>query len=147
MSQVSPFDKDEAVWDFHPVVFLNAITVTNSINITVEMLYKVFDGLNSPQKKSFLQEIADGINKNAMEYKLDTPGRVNHFFAQLREEMGGSASAVEGLNYSEEGLKANFSYSRTHRMRQKSIHMKRLMEKSRSQQMKQQSRIESMLTD
>lgn len=28
--------------------------------------------------------------------------------------MGGSASAVEGLNYSEEGLKANFSYFRTH---------------------------------
>lgn len=114
MSQVPPFDKDEAVWHFHPVVFLNSITITNSINITVEMLYKVFDGLNSPQKKSFLQEIADEINKNAMEYKLDTPGRVNHFFAQLREEMGGSASAVEGLNYSEEGLKANFSYFRTH---------------------------------
>ncbi|EKM0378399.1 hypothetical protein PTT41_004132 [Cronobacter turicensis] len=114
MSQVPPFDKDEAVWHFHPVMFLNAITVTNSINITVEMLYKVFDGLNSPQKKSFLQEIADEINKNAMEYKLDTPGRVNHFFAQLREEMGGSASAVEGLNYSEEGLKANFRYFRTH---------------------------------
>ncbi|MDI7660291.1 hypothetical protein QLZ26_09260 [Cronobacter universalis] len=51
MSQVPPFDKDEAVWHFHPVVFLKAITITNSINITVEMLYKVFDGLNSPQKK------------------------------------------------------------------------------------------------
>ncbi|GAB7271157.1 hypothetical protein DZS_25510 [Dickeya ananatis] len=93
---------------------MNAIADKRTIHITVDMLYKVFNGLKSPMKFSFLQEIADEINTHASEYKLDTILRVNHFFAQLREEMGSAASPVEGLNYSEEGLKANFSYFRSH---------------------------------
>ncbi|GAB83035.1 hypothetical protein EB105725_40_00360 [Shimwellia blattae DSM 4481 = NBRC 105725] len=78
------------------------------------MLYKVFNGLKSPAKFSFIQEIADEINNHTTEYKLDTVLRVSHFFAQIREEMGSTASPFEVLNYSEEGLKANFSYFRSH---------------------------------
>ena len=114
MSRVPPFDKDEAVWHFHPVVFLNALRKANAIHITVEMLYKIFTGLTSPDKKSFLQDIANEINSNAIKYKLDSIQRVSHFFAQVREEMGAAASPVEGLNYSEDGLKANFKYFRLH---------------------------------
>jgi predicted chitinase len=114
MSQVEPFSSGQAVWHMHPVVFLDAIRAISRIHITVDMLYKVFEGLRSPAKKEFLQQFADEINNNAEKYKLDTLQRVNHFFAQVREEMGGTASPVEGLNYSEEGLKANFKYFRTH---------------------------------
>ncbi|RZN36899.1 hypothetical protein FEK48_24415 [Escherichia sp. E2593] len=101
-------------WHMHPVVFLEAIGDKRIVHITVDMLYKVFNGLRSPAKFSFLQDIADEINNHAIEYKLDNVLRVNHFFAQIREEMGGMASPVEALNYSEEGLKANFSYFRRH---------------------------------
>ena len=114
MSRVDEFSSGKSVWHMHPVIFLNAIADKRTIHITVDMLYKVFNSLKSPTKSSFLQEIADEINTHASEYKLDTILRVNHFFAQLREEMGSAASPVEGLNYSEEGLKANFSYFRTH---------------------------------
>lgn len=101
-------------WHMHPIVFLGAIGDKRIVHITVDMLYKVFNGLKSPTKFSFLQDIADEINNHAVEYKLDNVLRVNHFFAQIREEMGGMASPVENLNYSEEGLKKNFSYFRKH---------------------------------
>ncbi|WP_446029158.1 glycoside hydrolase family 19 protein [Lelliottia amnigena] len=114
MSKVEAFSSGQPVWHMHPIVFLNAIVNIGTIHITPEMLYKVFDGLKSPAKLSFLQEIADEINNHGSEYKLDNLLRVNHFFAQIREEMGEMASPVEGLNYSEEGLKANFSYFRSH---------------------------------
>ncbi|WNY84610.1 hypothetical protein NNQ28_09740 [Cronobacter dublinensis] len=38
MSWVPPFDKDEAVWHFHPVVFLNAVGVMSKYEITVELI-------------------------------------------------------------------------------------------------------------
>ncbi|WP_423241114.1 glycoside hydrolase family 19 protein, partial [Erwinia amylovora] len=96
------------------VMFLDATGAKSQICITVDMIYKVFEGLRSPAKKEFLQQFANEINNNAEKYKLDTLQRINHFFAQVREEMGGTASPVEGLNYSEEGLKANFKYFRNH---------------------------------
>jgi predicted chitinase len=114
MSKVDGFSSGAPVWHMHPVVFLDSVRDKFTIHITPNMLYKVFNGLKSPAKFSFLQEIADEINNHASEYKLDTISRVNHFFAQIREEMGGAASPFEGLNYSEEGLKANFSYFRSH---------------------------------
>ncbi|CCP05896.1 hypothetical protein BN440_0845 [Erwinia amylovora MR1] len=114
MSRVEPFTSGKAVWHMHPVMFLDATGAKSQICITVDMIYKVFEGLRSPAKKEFLQQFADEINNNAEKYKLDTLQRINHFFAQVREEMGGTASPVEGLNYSEEGLKANFKYFRNH---------------------------------
>ncbi|MGE6767913.1 glycoside hydrolase family 19 protein, partial [Serratia sp. NPDC071084] len=103
-----------SLWHMHPVMFLGAIEAKKQVNITVDMLYELFEGLRAPNKKDFLQQFAGEINDNAEKYKLDTLRRVNHFFAQVREEMGGGASPVEGLNYSEEGLKANFKYFRVH---------------------------------
>jgi predicted chitinase len=114
MSQVEPFTSGSAVWHMHPAVFLDAIRSSSKVHITVEMLYNVFTALRSPAKQQFLTQFAEEINNNAEGYKLNTLQRVNHFFAQLREEMGGGASPVEGLNYSEEGLKANFKYFREH---------------------------------
>lgn len=114
MSQVPEFNNDNPVWHFHPVEFLSIVGSKNKINITVEMLYKVFEGLRSPARIEFLTEFAKEINENADVYKLDTLRRVNHFFAQVRQEMGGDASPIESLNYSEEGLKTQFRYFRLH---------------------------------
>ena len=33
MSQVPPFDKDEAVWHFHPVVFLAGLNTTDEMDV------------------------------------------------------------------------------------------------------------------
>jgi predicted chitinase len=101
-------------WHMHPVVFLRAISNNIKIQITVEMLYKVFNRVEFPNKQKFLFQFAEEINKNADVYKLNSIRRINHFFAQVREEMGPRASPVEDLNYSEDGLKANFRYFRDH---------------------------------
>ncbi|EJL88213.1 hypothetical protein [Pantoea sp. GM01] len=101
-----------APWHMHPVTFISSIGNKNNGSLTIEMLYKVFEAIKSPAKESFLKGFVDEVNENSEAYKLDTVSRLNHFFAQVREEMGGAASPIESLNYSEDGLKQTFKYFR-----------------------------------
>ncbi|NZA27680.1 hypothetical protein H0E84_14965 [Luteimonas sp. SJ-92] len=57
-----------------------------------------------------LRSIVEEVNQNIEDYKLDSPLRLSHFFSQVREEVGNSASFTESLNYSPSGLIATFSY-------------------------------------
>lgn len=50
-------------------------------NITVEMLKKVFEGLQSADEADeLLSEIASKINENCKKYQLDTALRLSNFF-------------------------------------------------------------------
>jgi predicted chitinase len=40
-------------------------------------------------------------------YRLDTPLRLSHFFAQIRQEVGLSLKTEENFTYSVSGLKTN----------------------------------------
>ena len=102
----------EVIWHFNPVAFLGCmINSTSKINITVEMLKKVFDGLrNTSEKDELLTEMAHQINENSERYKLDTTLRLSHFFAQVRQEIGSRCTIEEDFTYAPEGLKATFSY-------------------------------------
>ncbi len=105
---------DGVVWHFHPIAFLgNQIGGRGKIKITVEMLKKVFDGIkNSTEQDDLLAEVASQINENCERYKLDTPLRLSHFFAQVRQEIGSKCAVVEDFTYGVEGLKGTFGYFR-----------------------------------
>ncbi|CAQ85072.1 MULTISPECIES: hypothetical protein [Photorhabdus] len=114
MKEVAPFSSGKPVWHMHPVVFLNYLDDKRCINITIDMLYSLFNGLHKPAKELFLQGIANEINEHAETYKLNSLQRLSHFFAQVRVEMGAIANPCEGLNYSKDALISKFSYFRNH---------------------------------
>src|SRR5690606_14685392 len=92
-------------YHFHPTAIIANYQHSTKIKISTEMLKAVFTGLlNSTEKDELLKEIAIQINENAENYKLDTPLRLSHFFAQIRQEIGAKCSTQEDFTYSETGL-------------------------------------------
>ena len=79
--------------------------------ITRAALKKVFPAGTD----DYLDKVAAECNTDLVKYRLDSTLRKAHFFAQVRQEGGAGMNAkVESLNYSPEGVKANFSYYRKH---------------------------------
>ena len=107
---------DGVLWHFHPIAFLgNQIGSRGKIKITVEMLKRVFEGLkNTSEQDVLLAEVATQLNENCERYKLDTPLRLSHFFAQVRQEIGSKCAVVEDFTYGVPGLKGTFKYFRDH---------------------------------
>ncbi|OWP36618.1 glycoside hydrolase family 19 protein [Pseudomonas nitroreducens] len=99
------------VYHFHPVGFLGWLGF-REINVTKEMLKMVFEGLkNTSGKDELLQGMADEISENAERYRLDTPLRLSHFFAQVRQEVGATLEVEENsFIFSVHYLKGNFKY-------------------------------------
>lgn len=95
----------DLVSHFHPIEFISNSTVYVGMKITLAMLKKVF--ISGDDAK--LQLLADELNPRLTDYKLDTPLRLSHFFAQVRIEVGEGYALVESLAYRPEKL-AKFSY-------------------------------------
>jgi putative chitinase len=82
------------------------------MTVTASQLQLVFPGA----LPVYLTQVAGELNSNPAAFGLDTPLRLAHFFAQVRQEAGDSmAAAIENLAYSPESLLMNFGYYRTHR--------------------------------
>jgi predicted chitinase len=80
-----------------------------SDKILTEQLKKVFPAAD----ETLLREVADELNFDLPKYKLDTPLRRAHFFAQVRQEAGPSFSPKqECFNYRPEVLVEKFDYYR-----------------------------------
>lgn len=78
--------------------------------ILPEQLKKIFPAAD----EEFLGSVADELNFDLEKYKLDTPLRRAHFFAQVRQEAGPSLSPKqESLNYRPEVLVEKFGYYKT----------------------------------
>lgn len=97
------------IWHFHPVEFIANAKAQSSMIITLAMLKAVF---KSADDSSQLQLLADELNPRLSEYKLDTPLRLSHFFAQVRVEVGDSYALVESLKYRPQVLIDKFVYFR-----------------------------------
>jgi len=83
----------------------------NAILISIDNMKTMWFGISrNVSKISELQQIADELNANISKYKLDTPLRKAHFFAQVMEEAGAKLSLEESLNYTPKALVNNFSY-------------------------------------
>ncbi|WP_439860424.1 hypothetical protein [Pseudomonas sp. MBLB4136] len=103
---------DGKAWHFQPATLAGNLIKGNKINITIEMLKKVFEGLEgTTTKDTLLAEMASQLNQNSDKYKLDTVLRLSHFFAQVRQEVGASCKIIENdFTYSATALKGLFGY-------------------------------------
>ncbi|MBN3495506.1 peptidoglycan-binding protein [Vibrio neptunius] len=82
---------DEAAvesWRYQPKAF----------RFTLEMLQAVYPRVSS-SKQNLLQGIVDELNDHIEFYKLDTPLRRTHFFAQIMQETGPTLNMAEYTNY------------------------------------------------
>ncbi|AZD32624.1 hypothetical protein [Pseudomonas chlororaphis] len=95
----------DVLWHFHPIEFISNAMLQCDMKITLPMLKKVFTTGDSAK----LQLLVDELNPRLADYKLDTPLRLSHFFAQVRIEVGDGYALVESLNYRPEKL-TKFSY-------------------------------------
>ncbi|GAB3339032.1 glycoside hydrolase family 19 protein [Marilutibacter aestuarii] len=78
----------------------------DACTVTAGMLAEVWPNADA----DLLQAFADQLDGNLVEYNLDTPERLSHFFAQVREETGPRLRLRENMNYTAAALKATFSY-------------------------------------
>lgn len=76
--------------------------------VSLEMLQDVWPDASTER----LQAILDELEGNLVEFNLDTPERLAHFFAQVRQETGPGLSLRESMNYKVDALKSTFSYFR-----------------------------------
>ena len=109
------------LWHYHPLSFLHHIAgeteapvASDCEPVTAAMLRQIFTG--APDDR--LQVIADGINSNIADGKVNSEVRLTHFLGQVRQEVGPGMHFRENLNYSEDGLyRSDFSYYRGNRDR------------------------------
>jgi predicted chitinase len=101
---------DGKVHHLHPVGLISSFR-RSGFTFSLEAMIKLYPGLDSNRHRD-LTTIADELNANINFYKLDTPLRRAHFFAQILEETGEGLSVTEDLTYSADALTALFSYFR-----------------------------------
>ncbi|CAN0625848.1 putative chitinase [Burkholderia multivorans] len=104
---------EPSVFHIHPIGLIGNFIV--KLRITVEMLKKVYASASDVH----LAKMADLFNEDLVAYKLDTPLRLSHFFAQSVVEAGSRAKFVESLDYQVGDLSARtglmqWSYFRNH---------------------------------
>lgn len=94
-----------------PLGNLSIITVPSLI--TVAQLRQIFP--SSQITEAYLKQIADELNVDLAKYKLNTPLRKAHFFAQVKQEAGPLLQGInENLNYPPNRLISKFSYYANH---------------------------------
>jgi predicted chitinase len=97
---------DGRAWFIHPVALFN---FKPKFCITVDMLKQIFTSVSN-NRRDLLQFIVNDINVHMNKYKLDTPLRLSHFFAQIRQEVGLSLQTEVNFTYSVSGLKTTYKY-------------------------------------
>ncbi|SDP94876.1 hypothetical protein [Ectopseudomonas guguanensis] len=101
---------DGMAWHFQPVELVTN-HIESEFKFTLEMLKYMFPSANDDH----LQQLIEEINPRIGFYKLDTPLRRNHFFAQTMQEVGSSLSLhSENLNYASLALPGLFRYFQIH---------------------------------
>ncbi|VVP81540.1 hypothetical protein PS934_00759 [Pseudomonas fluorescens] len=98
------------VFHFHPVGLAGSFK-GNAFVFTLEIMKKIYRTLGAARYGD-LQEIADELNANIAFYKLDTPLRRAHFFAQILQETGEQLAVEESFAYKSDDLIRLFKYFR-----------------------------------
>ncbi|HIA4031631.1 TPA: chitinase [Escherichia coli] len=88
MREVSPFNSDDTVWHFHPVMFLDAIDSKSvcacNRDITLDELKKVAPTVSEDLLKRYLSD----INAGFIRFGMTTCREKAHFLAQIIHESG-----------------------------------------------------------
>ncbi|MCY1294214.1 hypothetical protein D9M70_435000 [compost metagenome] len=99
---------DGQVYHLHPVGLMENF-YRSRFAFTLDIMKKLYPLLDSG-RHSDLQEIANELNRNIDFYKLDTPLRRTHFFAQILQETGAKLAIEEDLTYGANALINVFGY-------------------------------------
>ncbi|MFK9081547.1 hypothetical protein [Pseudomonas neuropathica] len=97
-----------SAYHFHPIGLMGVFNC-NRFKFTLEVMKRIYPEL-SEGRYGDLQKIADELNANMDFFKLDTPLRRTHFFAQIKQETGGDLSIDEKFVYEASALIDLFSY-------------------------------------
>ncbi|MEF1220651.1 calcium-binding protein, partial [Photobacterium damselae] len=98
--EVSKLGIGDDVWNWWPIYHL---ILPESSVFTLEMLQEVYPEV-AKTKKLQLDDMVKELNKNYKFYKLDTPSRKYHFFAQIMQETGPDLRVEEGFVYRSSAL-------------------------------------------
>jgi predicted chitinase len=99
-----------SAYHFHPIGLLG-IFGSNRFKFSLEVMRSIYPNLREGRYGD-LQKIADELNANLDFFKLDTPLRRAHFFAQIKQETGEELSVDENFAYEAGALIQLFSYFR-----------------------------------
>ena len=99
---------DGKVFHMHPVGLISRFQHVG-FEFTLDTMKALYPSLPSHRDLD-LKSIADELNSNISFYKLDTPARRTHFFAQILEETGGDLAVEENFTFGAESLVNLFSY-------------------------------------
>jgi predicted chitinase len=99
-----------SVYHFHPIGLMG-IFCGNRFKFSLKVMRSIYPEL-SEGRYGDLQKIADELNANIDFFKLDTPLRRTHFFAQIQQETGVNLSVDEDFGYKADALIDLFRYFR-----------------------------------
>jgi predicted chitinase len=103
---------DGMAWHFQPMGLVGSFSSRSKFIFTLEMMQRIYPGVAN-SKKAELQEVAEELNAHIDFYKLDTPHRRSHFFAQVMQETGASFRIEEGFLWRASAL-LSFSFFSAH---------------------------------
>lgn len=112
LQSVEGFPASSNVYHFHPVGTIGNFSAAGFM-FTLEMMQRLFPVV-AQSKSTELTAIADELNAHIDFYRLDTPLRRSHFFAQVLQETGLNLALEEGFVYKAGSLKELFSYFKHH---------------------------------
>lgn len=102
---------DGNAWHVCPLQVVGGFQDESCFSFTLDIMMAVYPDLGSDRNNDLL-EIAAELNRHISLYKLDTPLRRTHFFAQILQETGPQLSVEEGFIYKAESLTQMFRYFR-----------------------------------
>lgn len=100
---------DPDVFHIHPIALVGNFC-RSGFQFTLEMMQRLFPHAVTHD----LQEIADELTAHIELYKLDTPLRRTHFFAQVMQETGSRLNLEESFIWKAASLIQKFSYFSSH---------------------------------
>ncbi|WP_313055071.1 hypothetical protein [Pseudomonas lopnurensis] len=102
---------DGKAWHMSPIQTTGIFKAEKIFSFTLNVMQFTYPEL-AQDRNSDLLEIADELNRYILLYKLDTPLRRTHFFAQILQETGPQLRIEERFNWKAESLIQTFRYFR-----------------------------------
>lgn len=108
---IKALDGKGLAWHINPMLLVTAFISNKNFCFTLEMFQYLYPRAAQQKAADFLK-LADELNSNIEKYKLDTPLRRSHFFAQVMQETGPYFTIEEGFVWKSSALIESFSYFR-----------------------------------